>query len=268
MPTKFNLSALPTISKDTSMYKKIPRNFPTRSVYVPRINHTVAIDLMDYSKQPKRGNHYVMVAVDVYSRKAFTTILKSKNIADLKKGINIIFNKLSDKPLKVWVDGESGIHSHEMREFFDSKNIEIYQTFGRVHNPIVERLIRTLKEIMEKGNLPWNFVEKATQLYNSTEHGTTKSTPDYAYSRNPLYISKIYKDKTNENKNSKNTYEEGDKVRVRIKKGTFTKGFKPTFSDEKYIISKVLMTNPTTYKLSTENGYEIKGSYYEQEITS
>jgi hypothetical protein len=58
----------------------------------------------------------------------------------------------------------------------------------------------------------------------------------------------------------------GDKVRISKYKSVFDKGYLPNWTTELFTVSKVLNTDPITYKIKDYNDEEIEGSFYEQEL--
>ena len=58
----------------------------------------------------------------------------------------------------------------------------------------------------------------------------------------------------------------GDHVRITRKKKTFDKGYNQRWTEEVFKISKIQLNIPVTYKITDNNGEEIQGSFYEQEI--
>ena len=62
-------------------------------------------------------------------------------------------------------------------------------------------------------------------------------------------------------------FQVGDQVRITQKRGDFRKGYRPNFTKEIFIISEVLDTQPITYKITAQDGEEITGSLYEQEMS-
>ena len=46
----------------------------------------------------------------------------------------------------------------------------------------------------------------------------------------------------------------------------FDKGYTQRWTEEIFIISKIQLTIPVTYKITGYNGEEIQGSFYEQEL--
>lgn len=59
----------------------------------------------------------------------------------------------------------------------------------------------------------------------------------------------------------------GDKVRIsKYKRKVFDKGFTPNWSEEIFVVERVVNTNPITYKLADTQGESITGSFYQQEL--
>jgi len=59
----------------------------------------------------------------------------------------------------------------------------------------------------------------------------------------------------------------GDKVRVRISKGTFSKGYTRNYSDLIFTDSKVLPTIRTTFKIKDPDMDTLNGSFYPEELS-
>ena len=59
----------------------------------------------------------------------------------------------------------------------------------------------------------------------------------------------------------------GDRVRIsKYKRKTFDKGYTPNWTEEVFTIDKIQMTHPITYKIRDENGEDIKGTFYREEL--
>ena len=68
-------------------------------------------------------------------------------------------------------------------------------------------------------------------------------------------------------KPGKSKFAVGDKVRIsKYKRKVFDKGYTPNWTEEIFVIDKVLPTKPVTYSIVDLTGEEIKGSFYEQEL--
>ena len=68
-------------------------------------------------------------------------------------------------------------------------------------------------------------------------------------------------------KNDNPKYKAGDIVRVIKDKGIFSKGYHPSFTKELFKITAAKETKPPHYKLQDLNGNQIKGVFYDPEIS-
>ena len=59
----------------------------------------------------------------------------------------------------------------------------------------------------------------------------------------------------------------GDRVRISKKRKDIAKGYLPKFTEEVFIVVKVLKTEPQTYIIKDLNGEEIKGTFYNEELS-
>ena len=59
----------------------------------------------------------------------------------------------------------------------------------------------------------------------------------------------------------------GDKVRIsKYKRRVFDKGYTPNWTEEVFVVDKVLPTKPVTYYIIDSMGEEIEGSFCEKEL--
>ena len=59
----------------------------------------------------------------------------------------------------------------------------------------------------------------------------------------------------------------GDKVRIsKYKRKVFDKGYTPNWTEEIFVIDKIIPTKPVTYNIVDLMGEPITGSFYEQEL--
>ncbi|XP_065665405.1 uncharacterized protein LOC136086839 [Hydra vulgaris] len=110
------------------------------------------------------------------------------------------------------------------------KSVELYSTENEEKSCVVERWNRTLKDKMFK-----YFSANSTRKYNGVL-------------------------------DEMSLFSIGDRVRITKKKTTFEKGYTPRWTEEVFTVSKIQFTDPPTYKLTDDNGEEIQGTFYEQEL--
>ena len=58
----------------------------------------------------------------------------------------------------------------------------------------------------------------------------------------------------------------GDFVRISKEKGKFGKGYLPNFTEEIFVISKIIYSNVIAYRIIDLDGNEIKGIFYNSEL--
>jgi len=110
-------------------------------------------------------------------------------------------------------------------------------------------------------------LQDIVRSYNHTYHRTIKCEPVNVNEHNEAEIWRtVYQDLFNFKHKQNTVYKEGDYVRVRKSKGTFTKGYEHNYSDQCYRICEVVKSIPITYKISDGQG-NILGSFYESELS-
>jgi hypothetical protein len=123
------------------------------------------------------------------------------------------------------------------------------------------------KYFTQVGNEKWiNILDDLVYNYNNTYHTSIKMTPvEASRTENENIVYKnLYKDSGMVKKSNK--FKVGDKVRISKYKSVFDKGYLPNWTTELFTVSKVLNTNPVTYKIIDENKEEIEGVFYEPEL--
>ena len=114
------------------------------------------------------------------------------------------------------------------------------------------------------------YVDKLGDIlvsYNRTKHSSIGMTPAQASRKNnerKVYAKLYEKELWKKRKGPK--FKVGDKVRITVKKKSFEKGFTPKWTEEVFVVDKVIFTKPVTYKLKDLMEEEVDGSFYEQEL--
>ena len=109
---------------------------------------------------------------------------------------------------------------------------------------------------------------KACKEYNNTKHSSIKMTPVEASKKKNerLVYYDLYGDM--ERTSSKPKFKVGEKVRIsKYKRKVFEKGYTPNWTEEVFLVDAIQYTNPKTYRLRDLNDEEIKGCFYEPELS-
>ena len=258
------------------LHKPITRNFRKRRVITYGIDEIWAADLVEMQKYSKwnKGIKYLLMVIDVFSKYGWIVPLKDKKTESVSSAFNTIFKKSKRKPEMLWTDKGSEFISKDFKEFLKKNKIKLYHTENEEKSSIVERWNRTIKNKMWKmfsannNTVYWDNLKDLVDNYNNTKTSSIKMTPTEASKKENenkvfanLYGDLIYL----KPKNRKFTI--GDKVRIsKYKKRVFDKGYTPNWTEEVFVIDKVMLTKPVTYYIVDLLGEKVEGSFYEKEL--
>ena len=244
------------------LHKPITRNFQKRSVVSNGIDDIWAADLVEMQKFSKwnKGIKYLLMVIDVFSKYGWIRGLKDKKTETVSKAFDDIF-KSKRKPQMLWTDKGSEFISKHFKDFLKREGIKLYHTENEEKSSVVERWNKTMKNRIDK-------IDKLVDDYNNARHSSVKMSPVEASKKknekkvwSNLYGDSIYL------KPGKPAFAIGDKVRIsKYKRQVFDKGYTPNWTEEMFVIDKVLPTKPVTYSIVDLMGESIKGSFYEQEL--
>ena len=257
------------------LHKPITRNFQKRRVISNGIDDIWAADLVEMQKFSKwnKGIRYLLMVIDVFSKYGWIRVLKDKKTESVSKAFDDIL-KSKRKPEMLWTDKGSEFISKHFKDFLKRNGIKLYHTQNEEKSSIVERWNRTMKDRMWKmftvnnNTVYWDKLDKLVDDYNNSRHSSIKMTPvEASKKKNEMKVwSNLYGDLIYL-KPGKPKFAIGDKVRIsKYKRKVFDKGYTPNWTEEIFVIDKVNVTKPITYKIVDLMGEEIRGSFYEQEL--
>lgn len=256
------------------LHKPARKNFPRRRTIIKGLLDLYQADLIEFIpyERVNKGYRYVLIVINCFSKFAWARPLKTKTGTEVTSAFeNILQSLKSDVPTNLQVDDGKEFWNKQFQDLCKKYKINLYSTYSVLKATIVERLIRTIKNLIYKkfslrGQYKWfDILQEVITTYNNTPHSTIGGIK-------PLNVSK-----SNEKKilSSFYTYPKiyprqrfriGDFVRISKYKNIFAKGYTPNWSTELFKIVKVQITNPVTYKLEDMNGSPILGGFYEQEL--
>jgi len=159
---------------------KTKHNFPLSANYE---NQRVQIDLLDigssfnkYPKQKNKGYRYIFCVVDVFSRKAYTYPLKTKNKDEIVKAFQEILNDIGEAPYQIDCDNEGAFKSRLFKNLCKTYKINInYVQSGDLQaKGVVERFNQTLRKMIVlltliRGQRVWyDKLQDITNIYNNS----------------------------------------------------------------------------------------------------
>jgi transposase InsO family protein len=176
---------LEEIAKEVHKPIRRPKEFRKVNTYYP--NDIWSADLVEMGGDMVKvndGYKYILVVIDCYSRYAWVRKMKTKTAKETSENIKSVVEEAGALPNAFWVDEGKEFHNEMVKSVL--KNVKIYSTFGEGKAAMVERLNRTLKNIMYfhftvKQSRVWtNILDNITSEYNHKKHSITGYTPDEA----------------------------------------------------------------------------------------
>lgn len=232
-------------------------------------------DLADFQQLAAQNNgyRYLLVAVDVLSRRIFTAPVRSKKAEHMREAFDEIFAQTPHLPWSLYTDKGNEFESSQMRAYFKGKDIEkIVSQSDDVKASLAERSIQTLKSRLyryfsNRNLLSWiDVVPRIVEAINrSPSRAIAGWRPMDVCETNwkKLWTSLYAADFINKHRRSGDPrYEVGSKVRIDKRKGRFDRGFHPNYTDEIFTVSKVIKGQPDSYRIEDRDKEPIIGRFY------
>lgn len=246
--------------------------------YIPsNIDDVWSIDLADMQNISSFNykNRYILAIIDNFSRYAWCVPIKNKTSESVIKAFEIVFKKTKRRPLNVLSDRGREFVNNKFINFLKKYSINFYTANDPATKASVcERFIRSIKSIIykyftyKKTKKYIDVLDKLVDIYNNRKHRSIGRSPVDVNENNILsvwkFMTKNYPKTIFNEKRVK--FNVGTFVRISNPKQTFDKGYKKQWSDEIFLVHKVILSYPHTYKLTDLNGELIEGKFYEAEL--
>lgn len=258
----------------SELHKPARKNFRRRRVLIRGLNDLLQADLVEmipYANLNK-GYRYILMVINAFSKYAYAEPVKRKTAADVTAAMKKVLSQMKIIPKNVQTDNGKEFYNKDFKNLMESHKINHYSSFSNTKASIVERLNRTIKNLMWRqfslqGSYRWlSILPIIIKSYNTTKHSTLSMKPIEVNSKNEKKLLKsVYGHlKTLDPKGVK--FFPGDFVRISKYREAFRKGYKPSWSNEIFLVKKIIYSNPTTYILKDKNGVDIQGAFYREEL--
>ena len=231
-------------------------------------------DLIDFRhfKYNNRGNCYILLVIDCFSRMVYLAPLKTKSADDSVKAFQSIFDLLTRFPIHVVTDKGTEFFNVKLQNYFLACGVNHYAipTKSESKASLAERAIQTIKTRLHKrlhGKVfRWiDILQQTGRNYNHTPHRSIGMKPaevtaenrDRVYKRLYPYrgLTIICRLKI------------GDKVRRALEKNIFDKGYTENWSQEIFIINSVKQSNTVCYyTIKSLANKPVPGIFYYQQL--
>lgn len=203
---------------------------------------------------------YAFIAIDIFSRFIVGCPMKGKTADDCKKALEFVIDKFKHFE-ELYTDSEGGLLSQEATRLLNQHNIKHIATYGKAFHAekaihIIKMGIHNRLQGLKLNKEDWvDLLPKVIHKYNydtvSTAHNLTPYNATKDSNKIEVWLN-IY-NKSQDNKRYEKI-EIGDKVRVALKKKTFTKAHDPRFSKEVYRVIAIsedgyMINNPDHKRL-------------------
>lgn len=259
-----------------TLHHRYRKNFKRRKVIGGGLNNTVHADLADMQniKRDNKGVGYILVVVDCYSRTVFLQPVKRKTAEFMTKAIKQVFTAMRRRFGYICSnfvsDRGTEFYQRQVKDLFNSQNINHYSTFTEMKACMAERMIRTVKGRLYKyfthtGKYKWLHVlqQIATAINNTVNRSIKKKPIDVQAGDVDEEQEEISREAK---KHLSKKFKVDDPVRVSKIRGTFDKSYVQSWTDEVFYVSKVKLNfKPPYLKLRDYQGNELDGIFYFQE---
>ena len=224
-----------------------------------------------------KGYRWILTAVEIFSRYAFTIPVYRKDTKNMTKAVNLLLGNFKTRfgkyPNVAQFDEGKEFYNVGGKDVLKSHNVDYFSTHSDKKAAIVERFNRTLKTMMwkyfySKGTYNWvDVLDELTKNYNNTKHSTILMKPkDVNKANENMVWVTLYGSPMGELPLPK--FRIGDTVRDSKYKSIFAKGYEANFTEEIFKISKVFRGDPNMYEIEDHEGEPIIGKFYEEELST
>jgi Integrase core domain len=203
------------------------------------------VDLIDFSKYKEDNDDFswLLVLIDIYSRKAFGEAIKSKTSDDVLDGLYKIAKKI--KIIHLMSDNGIEFTNKKALEFYELNNIEHVTNNVNDHKKlaVIDRFCRTIKLALGKlftynNDTDWiNNYKKIIDAYNDMPHSALENiSPNESKDYQTMLDTKNMNIWANQ---VKNPFQVGDIVRI-MKKDAFKKSMISNWSETTYKVTEII----------------------------
>lgn len=187
----------------TEIHRYARKNFERRKVSMRGINDTLQVDLIEMQefKNVNRGYRYILIVINIFSKKAYAEPLKDKTANETVLALEKILKRVGHHVKNLGTDlGKEFYNSAMKRLLARYGNINHYSTYSLKKMSIIERLIRTIKRKLYmhfslNGSYKWyDILQKVIDTYNNTRYVYMIYNVNYIIFNDTLSLSLISAD--------------------------------------------------------------------------
>ena len=252
-----------------TLHKPCRRRFPTVPVVVGGLDDQWVADLVEVQSLAKynRGIRYLLTVVDVLSKFAWVHPLKDKTGAKVVEAIEEIVSQ-GRQPNRLQTDKGKEFYNRSFENWTKDRGIQHFSTRGDAKASVVERFNRTLKQRLYRyftsaDTLRFDgALQDLVDGYNATPHRSIGMAPNKVTWKNEEKVWKRLYGKRLKAKKKRSLLKVGDRVRLNKIHRTFGKGYLPGWTEEVFVVHRVIEGSVPTYKIREWDDTPVKGTFY------
>jgi Integrase core domain len=273
------LSTLSSIDSYT-LHREYKRPKYRNPFFIYSIREQIQMDLIDMRQKAadNDGVTFLMVAIDVFSKKAWVKTMRNKSAATSLTLIKQLVEEIAPPIKALFFDRGTEFKNQYVRQFLAEKNIKMIHPNSETKAAVVERFNRSFQDLIYRfltEHETERYVDVLPQLietYNNRGHRTLQFlTPNEAekpenkaqvLSALNVYYSKIVSVK------QRPKYVIGETVRIKILADKMRRGYQPRFHPEHFKIIDIntRMPIPMYFLQSLNTNEKISGGFYANEL--
>jgi hypothetical protein len=255
------------------LFKPRRLKFPRRKFRVFGIEDVVCFDLLELRdlKRFNDNHQYILLGINAFSKLGFLRALKNKKADHVTEKVEEILDAFGH-PFRFSASDKGGeFTSGAFKRLMKERNISIYYSHSEKKNPIAERFVRSIKNILFKKLFMSDTKRWIDQLgdiesqYNQSFHRTIMTEPVKVNKNNEKAIFERAFDF--KSVVTRPRFKLGDRVRVSFGDELFLKERHGRWSVPIFRIRKVNNKNPHHYLLETDDQkIKVDGGFYSPEL--
>ena len=217
-------------------------------IIVSGIDDQWEADLIDVQNLASlnKGYRFLLTVIDTLSKFAWVIPIKDKTGKSTSEALAKIFKK-GRIPRYLRTDSGKEFENRTLQVLLKKNKVHHFTAKNRTKAAVVERFNRTIRSRLWKyfyatGKQRYvDVLDEFVRGYNSAIHSTTKAAPDSITPYNGESIwRRMYGHLLKKKKKPLPKYKVGDIVRISKAKGTFEKGYITNWTEELFIVKRVI----------------------------
>ena len=263
--------------------REVHKPFRRNPVYCHDRRLLLEIDLIQLNPEVARANRnktFILVAIDVFSRKVWAKMLATKSALDVVPTFEKMLTEEiavgAKMPEKILADQGMEWRNSAFKNLMKKYQIHLFHNYTSYHAAHVERVNRTLqRKLMGLATAQGSYdfhdqLQNIVNSYNNSYHRSIQTTPNEADKPvNRYYVRLVQAKKYSKFwKKKKPKFRLNEICRISFDKTKFSRSYNPTFSDTLYKITGINQNLPEVmYSLARVGDDEpLLGKFYAAEL--